>query len=281
MSENRDVRAPDVRHIASGEGWRLSEFVCDAGPDDRPFEERHDDVSISLVASGSFDYRTHAGAAFMHPGSILLGAAGRCYECGHAHARGDRCVAYSYRPDYFAEIAADATGDARFEFSTPALPASLALAPLAARMDALVDAQALATEEAAIRFAHIVVRASVGAHARSARTNRRDERRIADALRFIEIHADEPLDLDRLAAVAGLSKFHFLRSFARVVGLTPYRYLLLTRLRRAGVAIAATDRPISEIAYDAGFGDLSTFNAHFRAAMGAAPGHWRRERGAI
>ena len=281
MSANREDRAPDIRHIASGEGWRLSEFVCDAGPDDRPFEERHDDVSISLVASGTFDYRTHAGAAFLHPGGILLGAAGRCYECGHEHGRGDRCISYAFRADYFAEIACDATGDADFEFPTPALPASLGLASLAARVEALVDAQALATEEAAIRFAHVAARTAAGAPATRGKIAARDKRRVADVLHFIETHADEALDLDRLAAIAGVSKFHFLRSFTRIVGLTPYRYLLLMRLRRAGAAIAVTDRPISEIAFDAGFDDLSTFNAHFRAAMGTNPGAWRRERGKI
>ena len=281
MSLQRQQRAPDIRHIASGVGWRLSEFVCDAGPDDRPFEERHDDVSISLVASGTFDYRTHAGAAFLHPGGILLGAAGRCYECGHEHGRGDRCISYAFRADYFAEIACDATGDADFEFATPALPASLGLASLAARLEALVDAQALATEEAAIRFAHAAARTAAGAPAARGKIAARDKRRVADVLRFIETHADEALDLDRLAAIAGVSKFHFLRSFTRIVGLTPYRYLLLMRLRRAGAAIAATDRPISEIAFDAGFDDLSTFNAHFRAAMGTNPGAWRRERGKI
>jgi len=272
---------PVMRHIASGEGWRASEFICDAGPEDRPFEERHEEVSVSLVASGAFDYRTHAGAALLHPGAILLGAAGRCYQCAHAHGRGDRCIAYSFRPDYFAEIAKDATGDGRFEFATPALPASLDLAPLGARVAALADLAALAPEEAAVRLAHVAARAASGAAPRSLSASARDARRIADALRYIEAHADEPLDLDRLAAVACVSKFHFLRAFARVVGLTPYRYLLHMRLRRAGAALVTTDRPVSEIAFDAGFGDLSTFNAHFRSAMGAAPGVWRRERGQI
>lgn len=281
MFFQREPRAPKVRDIASGEGWRASEFVCDAGPDDPPFEECHDSVKLAVVVSGSFKYRTHAGSGLMHPGAILLGATGRCYQCGHEHGRGDRCVAFAFRADYFAEIAHDATGEARFEFATPALPASLGLAPLAARMEALADATALATEEAAVWLAHAAARAAAGASKSPGKTAARDERRIVDALRFIETHADEPLDLDRLAGVAGLSKFHFLRSFARVVGLTPYRFLLLTRLRRAGAAIAATDRPISEIAYDAGFGDLSTFNAHFRGAMGANPSRWRRARGAI
>lgn len=281
MSAGNEPRTPALRQIASGEGWRASEFICDAGPEDKPFEERHEEVSVSLVASGTFDYRTHAGAALLHPGSILLGAAGRCYQCAHVHGRGDRCIAYSFRPDYFAEIAADATGDVHFEFATPALPASLDLAPLAARVEALADLAALATEEAAIRLAHVSARLASGAAPRAFTAGAKDAHRIVDTLRFIEAHADEPLDLETLAAVARVSKFHFLRSFARVVGLTPYRYLLLTRLRRAGAALAASDRPVAEIAFGAGFGDLSTFNAHFRSAMGAAPGVWRRERGRI
>lgn len=281
MFASSEPRAPEMRPIAAGEGWSASAFVCDAGPEDRPFEEKHEDVTIAAVVAGTFNYRTEAGAGLMHPGSILLGAPGRCYECGHDHGRGDRCVAFAFRPDYFAEIAHDATGDSRFEFAAAAIPASLRLAPLAARMEALADATALATEEAAVRLSHAVARIAAGAGPARARANMRDERRVADALRFIELHADEPLDLDRLASVAGLSKFHFLRSFARVAGLTPYRYLLLMRLRRAAAAIAATDRSISQIAFEAGFGDLSTFNAHFRSAMGATPGHWRRERGRI
>ncbi len=281
MPALNDLRTPTMRAIASGEGWRASEFVCDAGPEDRPFEERHEDVTIAVVVSGSFNYRTEAGAGLMHPGAILLGAPGRCYECGHDHGRGDRCIAFAFRPDYFAEIARDAAGDARYAFAAAALPASLALAPLAAGALALSDARALATEEAAIRLAHAATRIAAGGAKRAAAPGARDARRIADALRFMEAHADEPLDLDRLASVARLSKFHFLRAFARIVGLTPYRYLLLTRLRRAGAALLATDRPVSEIAFDAGFGDLSTFNAHFRRAMGATPGAWRRERGQI
>lgn len=281
MPAQFSTSAPKARTIAGGADWRVAEFVCDAGPDDRPFEEMHEEAAIAVVVSGSFRYRTHASAALMHPGSLLLGAPGRCYQCGHEHGRGDRCIGFGFRRDYFAEIAASAAGDARYEFAAPALPAALGLAPLAARMEALADVAALATEEAAVALAHAAARIASGFTPSRAKASARDERRVADALRFIETHADEPLDLDRLAAVVGLSKFHFLRSFARVVGLTPYRYLLLTRLRRAGAEIVATDRSISAIAYEAGFGDLSTFNAHFRAAMGATPSRWRQARGAI
>src|SRR3546814_3408290 len=46
------------RTIAAGNGWPFRDILCTAGPADRAFEERHDSASISLVAAGSFRYRT-------------------------------------------------------------------------------------------------------------------------------------------------------------------------------------------------------------------------------
>ena len=95
-------------------------------------------------------------------------------------------------------------------------------------------------------------------------------------LGHIEARSAEPLDLDRLASVAATSKYHFLRIFRRAVGLTPYQFLLNTRLRQAALRLLATPDAVSAIAYDTGFGDLSTFNAAFRDRFGASPLAFRR-----
>jgi AraC family transcriptional regulator len=99
----------------------------------------------------------------------------------------------------------------------------------------------------------------------------RDAKRISAVLRHIEHQADAPIDLDALAALACMSKYHFLRTFRRLVGTTPYRFTLDLRLRRAAVALRTTREPVGAIAFGAGFGDLSTFNHRFRAVFGAAP----------
>ena len=78
------------RPIAEGADWSIREVVCRAGPQDRPFEERHLGVSIAAVVGGSFHYRNDAGRALLYPGSLLLGNAGTCFECGHTHSTGDR-----------------------------------------------------------------------------------------------------------------------------------------------------------------------------------------------
>jgi len=103
----------------------------------------------------------------------------------------------------------------------------------------------------------------------------RDARRISEAVRRIAAHPDERLALAGLAHDAAMSPYHFLRVFRRIVGMTPYQYVLLTRLRRAAIALRRSTLPITAIALDAGFDDLSTFNRRFRRVMGVTPGAYR------
>ena len=107
------------------------------------------------------------------------------------------------------------------------------------------------------------------------RPSRRDERRVTDALRRIEAQAPEQLTLADLARVAAMSPYHFLRTFRAVMGMTPYQFVLRTRLHRAAVRLRRSDASISTIAFDAGFNDLSTFNRRFRRLMGASPRAYR------
>lgn len=277
MTEARPSESPRMRRIGGGAGWSASEFVCDAGPSDPPFEERHVGASVAFVLSGSFRYRTQAGDSLLFPGAFLLGSSGRCYQCGHEHGRGDRCVSFNYDDDYFEEIAHAATGSLRFAFPRPALPPCQRLLPLGARMAACGREDALALDELAAQIALTAARVASGEPAlRRSPIADRDRARIAPALEALTRASAKSWTLERLARRAGLSKFHMLRLFARVTGLTPYRYLLSVRLQRAATALVVGKAPISVVAFEEGFGDLSTFNAQFKSALGAAPSRWRK-----
>lgn len=263
-----------ARAMAQGRGWRLAEFVCRAGPADRRFEERHEQVSIAAVLDGTFSYRADTGAALLHPGALMLGNAGACYECGHDHATGDRCLALHLASELFAEISASAAGSAGFRFPAAMLPAGRELmAPLVALLAASDQPQP--AEQAVIQLTEQVVALLSGHIAPAQMLNGRDQRRIGQALQHIAGHAEEVLSLDDLAAVAGMSKYHFLRCFRRVTGLAPYEYLLNLRLRRAALRLCQSSAPVAAIAYDCGFGDLSTFNGRFKAQFGLSPSRFR------
>ncbi|RWC35974.1 MAG: AraC family transcriptional regulator [Mesorhizobium sp.] len=263
--------------LASGRDWQVSDVVCTAGVADRPLEEEHRNFCVAVVTNGTFRYRASQGTAMLTPGALLLGNPGTCYECGHEHSAGDRCLSFHFGPAYMEQIAADTPGAKRLAFETPRLPPLPALAPLLAEAEAAREtADIEAFEELGLRIAGAAVASGITPAARV--PSRRDEKRVAEAVRRIELDADRPVSLAALASATATSPYHFLRTFRRVAGMTPHQFLLKTRLHRAAVRLRMSDEAISTIAFGAGFNDLSTFNRRFRRVMGEAPGAYRLQR---
>ncbi len=98
---------------------------------------------------------------------------------------------------------------------------------------------------------------------------------VTRAVRRISRHPDAHWTLTRLARDAGLSPYHFLRTFQRVAGVTPHQFILRARLRDAALRVADEGRNLLDIALDSGFGDVSNFNRAFRAEFGMTPGAYR------
>jgi len=234
------------RTLASGPGWQVSDTVCTAGPHDRPFEERHDSVAIGAVMRGTFQYRTTTGAALLAPGSLLLGNHGTCFECGHEHGIGDRCLAFHFSPGLLETIVAAVPGARQTKFAVPHLPPHPSLVPLLAAAEAARDdGDGAELEELALRLAGAVAAALAGARNPAHRSSQRDERRVSEVLRRIEADAHEQLALADMAREVATSPYHFLRTFRQVVGMTPYQFVLHTRLNRAAVRLRSSDEPVS------------------------------------
>jgi AraC family transcriptional regulator len=106
-----------------------------------------------------------------------------------------------------------------------------------------------------------------------------DVARVTRTVRMIERHPDTRLTLGSLAREAGLSRYHFLRTFERLTGVTPHKYVLRARLREAAMRLAAEPARVLDIAFDSGFGDVSNFNHAFRAEFGVSPRVYRLESG--
>jgi AraC family transcriptional regulator len=261
------------RLIAEGDGWRVLDVLCTAGPHDRPFEERHKWESISLVMAGTFSYRSDRGGSLISSGSMVLGTVGRTFECSHQHGQGDRCFSFQFAPELFEAIARD-VGSSRCALHHDRIPPLRELAPLTARItSALVRPASL--EEIGLELAGAVVQLDSESHPAAATTATRDVARIADLMHHLEAHFDEPHTLANLASTAGLSRYHFLRTFKRVTGVTPHQWILRARLREAARRLVASHHAITEIALDVGFDDLSNFIRSFRAEFGISPRRYR------
>ena len=92
---------------------------------------------------------------------------------------------------------------------------------------------------------------------------------------FIETHLEENLSIEALAAIVGLSMYHFARAFKQSEGMTPHEYLVQRRVRRAQDLLVATDLPLSEIALASGFADQSHCARRFREHVGVTPSSYR------
>jgi AraC-like DNA-binding protein len=260
------------RVVASGAGWRVADIVCTCGPHDCPYEEGHDFASISLVLAGTFTCRSDAGSSLLSEGSYMLLSPGQSYECSHLHGEGDRCLSFQFTPELFDELAHDA--GSRPVFALHRLPPLRELACVTARARTGLETPD-ALEEVAFELAGAV--AGVAGRSRQKPASQASHHgRIARFLRHWDPLADGPHTLAELARIAGLSPYHFLRTFKEVTGVTPHQWLLRTRLREAARRLAIGRDPVTTIALDVGFEDLSNFMRSFRAEFGLSPRRWRR-----
>ena len=95
---------------------------------------------------------------------------------------------------------------------------------------------------------------------------------------YIDRHYARPLTIERLAALAGLSPFHFIRAFRAATGLTPHQYLRTRRIDRAKELLLTTPMPVTEVCDAVGFQSLGSFSSLFRKLTGETPAGYRSRR---
>jgi AraC-like DNA-binding protein len=239
----------------------------------------HDTFAIGVVESGSTRLLTHRGEWVARAGSILAFSPG---EVHGAEALGSQ--GYTYRMVYpsralMHEIAAwPEGGDDRTPlFRTP-----------------VIEDRDLATQ---LRKAHVPLMAG------DWRTTA--ESQLIEGLRSLakrhgalreQVDSVRPLDLEvaekarallqerfaqqvRLSVVAdecGMTLFHLIRVFRRVMGVPPYAYLVQLRVNRAQAMLHAGSS-IADVAYACGFCDQSHLNRMFKKAVGVPPGQYVRQ----
>jgi AraC family transcriptional regulator len=268
---SRSVRS---RTLLETDTLTVVDHRCDAGVEGEPFVECHQGFDLAYVRRGSFGYRARGATFEMVAGSLLVGHPGDEFVCTHDHVVGDECLSFRLAPGLVDELG----GRAQL-WRTGRVP------PIAALVVIGELAQAAASGESdvgldeigmvlAARFVDVVAdRARAAGDVRAC-----DRRRAVDAALWIDARSTKSIDLAQAAREAGLSPFHFLRLFSRVLGVTPHQYLVRARLRHAARLLAEEDLPITDVAYDVGFGDLSNFVRTFHRAAGLSPRAFRNLR---
>lgn len=210
---------------------------------------------------------------------------GQAYRRTPISADGDRC-------DWFGvtrELALDVIGSvdpeagerdgAPFNWTRGPMDAASCLQErsLMRQLRAGIRTENADIEEQVVWWLAALARASRRQQKATSSVTGRTRESVHEAERLISARYEENWSLADLARDTGLSVFHLCRAFRRVTGRTIHQYREALRLRSSLDALQRTDRPIIDIALDAGFSSHSHFTSAFHRAFGRAPSHLRRK----
>ncbi len=103
-----------------------------------------------------------------------------------------------------------------------------------------------------------------------------DARSVARLTEYIDTHVDEKIHIHHLAAMVGVSQFHFARLFKETTGLPPHQFILRHRIEKVKDLLGHPKMSLAEISYCAGFSSQSHMSTQFKKLVGMSPNLYRK-----
>jgi AraC-like DNA-binding protein len=229
----------------------------------------HEAYGLGAIESGVERFRYRGSDHLAPPGSVVLMNPDELHT-GRAETAGG----WRYRMAYLdPDVVRRVTGDSGWWFD-----AAVGIdAAGAQRVTALLDTLWQAREPLAFDSALYALLAEFRRHARMDRPVRAEGApRFAPVIDYLRAHLSRRLTLDELAAVAGLSPFHFLRRFQAQYHATPQQMLMALRLFEAKRRLAAGEPP-AQVALAAGLTDQAHLTRAFSRRYGVTPARYQKQ----
>jgi AraC family transcriptional regulator len=228
--------------------------------------------SIGAVVDGEFDYAARADRVTARRGAVIFGTGAQDFTVWKYGSNRVHRSVIAVDPRLAEEVAADC-GQPHGRFPAEVRPPSYATLPIYGLIRRIAASRTDQTE-AVIQLLAAAYAPAPEQH--GLQTSQLARRRVLEVVRDLEQRYAEAMTLDQMAAMASLSRYHFIRVFQALTGETPRQRLIAIRLRAAADRLLGTRQPITELALEVGFNDISHFNAAFRGAFGMSPRAWRR-----
>jgi AraC-like DNA-binding protein len=233
----------------------------------------HDDFALGLMESGVQKIYCRGRDFFASAGSLITVNPGEIHDGCSADGSG-----YIYRilyiPHELVQEAGSPDGKREVVFTDPVTRDPVFAARLS-RLFSLLDKEDILEVETAFYSLLITFLARHGSEKMQLPGKQVFSDPVFKTCEYINDNAIENLSLDDIAAVAGLSRFHFLRVFKKSTGMSPYAYLLHRRLQLAKEGIRRR-KSLADAAIDAGFSDQSHLSRRFKAAYGITLNQYRK-----
>lgn len=264
-----EIAGPELD--SRGKHYGVGQAHCSADGASQLVEKRYEGWCVGTVDSGVFHYAAEGGETLAVPGAILFGNAGEAFTCRHVGPEGNRRSVIAVGHGLMTE-AADALGLEDGAFKVAAIPPGPGSAALYGAIRHLTRSRQV-LEITLMEL--LAATLSIGRKSRKWKCSGRDVTRVLEIVKLLEADYAQPHELQELAALAKFSRFHFIRVFRQVTGVSPNQFLIGVRLRVAAERLQITSQPITSVALETGFNDISHFNRSFRRAFGMSPRQWR------
>lgn len=126
------------------------------------------------------------------------------------------------------------------------------------------------------RLGNIVGLAGISKDMRATSETGEDYSSLAAVIRHMHAHFDEPLKIQELANMAGLSTYQFEQRIKKIFGITVGQFIHKVRMDAAVRRLRETGDSISQIALDCGYAEQSSFTRQFKLTVGLSPARYRR-----
>jgi transcriptional regulator GlxA family with amidase domain len=236
----------------------------------------HSVFSASVTLSGYRIHETRQAKHIVQTGDILVVNIDEM----HSSLPGDvesSTLAIRLLPRFMTQMTREITGrqDESLPFRQPVIQDGELARQMLAMQAALADGCSRLAKEERILDVFYQLYSRHSAEPAFARRLGQEKMPIARACEYLRDCTEENVSLERLAAVAGLSPFHFSRVFAKEVGVSPHIYQLQIRLQKATELLAA-GCSLAEVAVATGFCDQSHLQKLFKKKYGITPGQYGR-----
>lgn len=239
----------------------------------QPFPNHfHDYYVIGLVLRGTREMLCKSRSQIISGGDVLLLEPADSHGCADVGEGAFDYISLNISESVMRRLAEEITGEAEPPRFSENVIKSRETALLIEKLHGLIFGEnaELEKEETLLQLISIIIESSGMPFLRTVAPPSKERAEVARVCEFIDAHYAERLRLDELCRVAHMSKSTLLRSFVKVLGITPYRYLQSVRINRAKELLEHGEQPVNA-AMLTGFADQSHFSNTFHTFLGISP----------
>lgn len=278
----------DVHILHESDVYRILDFRCHCNICSLTDVEYNNNLCISFVRKGFFEYRTFRRKDEVHIGRILISKPEFEHVTRHIDNQPDINTVFEFKKSFFHKVRTEYSGDATWFFQNKDVHAILLACPIEAdylhhqvmaaiqgkRVDRLyIDDMVMQMMNSIL----LLLGKANDLPVVSDRLKRNHLQTIEKAKEYILDNFVEDISLNELAEHCYVSPFHFSRIFKSILNVSPHQYLLATRLNHARILLSTTDRPVNDIGFESGFNSLEHFVTAYKQQFQLTPTQQRSQ----